>query len=195
MTVVMGQLHTLTEHAAARGAAAIVLSRLSDDVPGELPAYVAAAEPDTVVLDAGHAARQDQAYVAIRADTRIRLVMMGVPPRDAPSAVAVYAGHGADAAAALDVAAQVATSRQLPLVLAGADSRRSRSDAAKLARQGIPARGGPPPEGSLLVAGEDGAAAITAGVHLTVRAGSGEDIDDHPEIAAPVSVLGPERQQ
>jgi hypothetical protein len=32
------------------------------------------------------------------------------------------------------------------------------------------------------------------GVHLTVRAGSSEDIDDRPEIASPVSAPEPGRQ-
>ena len=50
MTVVMRQLHELAERSAARGAQAVVLSRMSDDVPGELPSYLAAAEPDTLVL-------------------------------------------------------------------------------------------------------------------------------------------------
>ena len=47
MTVVMGQLRGLADRAASRGAQALVLSRFSDDVPGELPGYLAAAEPDT----------------------------------------------------------------------------------------------------------------------------------------------------
>src|ERR1700730_1967913 len=52
MAAVMGQLHGLAELAAARGAPALVFARFSDDVPGELPGYVAAAEPDTIVLGA-----------------------------------------------------------------------------------------------------------------------------------------------
>ena len=39
MTVAMGQLHALADRAASRGAQALVLSRFSDDVPGELPGY------------------------------------------------------------------------------------------------------------------------------------------------------------
>ena len=74
MTTVMGQLHELAERAAARGAPATVFSRFSDDVPGELSAYVMAADPDTIVLDTGHAAYEDQAYAAIRAEGRTRLV-------------------------------------------------------------------------------------------------------------------------
>jgi len=195
MTLVMGQLHTLAERAGARGAPALVLSRFSDDVSGELAAYIAAAEPDTLVLDTGHDASQDLAYVAIRAEGRTRLVSSRAPGPSEPSAIAVYAGHGPDAAAALDVAAHLASARHLDLVLVGGEGRRSRSDVAELTSKGIHASSGPPPEGSLLIASEEGAAAVVTGVHLTVRAGSSEDIDDRPEIASPVSALEPERQQ
>jgi hypothetical protein len=194
MTTVMGQLHELAERAAARGAPATVLSRFSDDVAGELSAYVMAAEPDTIVLDSGHAAYEDQAYAAIRADGRTRLITASGPVPDAPSAVAVYSGHGGDASAALNVATQLAAARHLPLVLAGADGRRGRSGVAGLTHRGIQASSGPPPDGALVVTGEDGAEAVTAGAHLTVRAGSSEDLEARPEIATPVSALEPGRQ-
>jgi hypothetical protein len=194
MTLVMGQLHTLAERAAARGAPATVLSRFSDDVAGELPVYVVAAEPDTIVLDSGHAADEDQAYAAIRAEGRTRLITVSGPVPDTPSAVAVSSGHGGDASAALNVATQLAAARHLPLVLAGADGRRGRSGVADLTHLGIQASSGPPPDGALLVAGEDGAQAVAAGAHLTVRAGSSEDLEARPEIATPVSALEPGRQ-
>jgi hypothetical protein len=194
MTLVMGQLHALAERAAARGAPATVLSRFSDDVAGELSAYVAAAEPDTIVFDSGHDSYEDAAYGAIRADGRIRLVIVSGPVPDAPTAVAVSSGHGADVAAARSVATQLAAARHLPLVLTGPDSRRSRSGVAALTHLGIRARSGPPPEGALLVAGEDGAEAVDGGAHLTVRAGSSEDLEARPEIATPASALEPGRQ-
>jgi Kef-type K+ transport system membrane component KefB len=194
MTLVMGQLHELTERAARRGAPATVFYRFSDDVAGELSAYVTAAEPDTIVLDVGHDSYEDQAYAAIRADGRTRLVTVSGPVPDAPSAVAVYSGHGGDASAARSVATQLAAARHLPLVLAGADGRRSRSGVAELTQQGIQARSGPPPEGALLVGSQDNAAAIATGLHLTVRAGSSEDIEARPEIATPVSALETGRQ-
>jgi Kef-type K+ transport system membrane component KefB len=193
MTLIMGQLHALAERAAARGAPATVLSRFSDDIAGELSAYVTAAEPDTIVLDARHDPHQDEAYAAIRADGRTRLVTTSGPVPDAPTAVAVYSGHGAGASAARSVATQLATARHLPLVLAGSDGRRSRSGVAELTHRGIQASSGPPPDGALLVAGEYAGAAV-AGAHLTVRAGSGEDIEARPEIATPVSALEPGRQ-
>ena len=195
MTIIMGQLHALAERAAARGAQAVVLSRFSDDAAGELASYVAAAEPDTLVLDYAHEADEDLAYEAIRADSRTRLVSSRAPGPTEPSAVSVYSGHGADAAAALDVAAHLATARNLDLVLVGGEGRRSRGDVAELTSKGIHASSGPPPEGSLLVASEEGAAAVVTGVHLTVRAGSGEDIEDRPEFAMPASALEPGRQE
>ena len=195
MTAVMGQLQELAERAAARGATALVLSRFSDDVPGELAAYVAAAEPDTIVLGSSHDAYGDDAHEAIRAGRGARLVTVRGPGPDEPAAVAVGYGPGADAAAALDVAAQLATARRLPLVLTGAGGRRGRGSAAELSQRGVRVSSGPAPEGSMLVAREDEAAASPAGVHLAVRAGSTEDIDDRPAIATQVSALEPGRQQ
>jgi len=194
MTLVMGQLHAFTERAAARGATATVFSRFSDDVAGELGAYVEAAEPDTIVLDANHDPYEDNAYAAIRSEGRTRLVTASGPVLDAPTAVAVYSGHGGDASAALNVATQLAAARHLPLVLTGPDSRRSRSGVAELTHRGIQARSGPPPEGALLVAGEDSAEAVDGEAHLTVRAGSSEDLEARPEIATPLSALEPGRQ-
>ncbi len=190
MTVVMGQLHDLAERAAARGARAAVLSRMSDDVPGELPVYLAAAEPDTLVLGAG----DDVIREAVGANDAIRLVTARAAVPEAPGAVAVYYGHGGDATAALDVAAQLAAARHLELTLAGDEGRRARSAAAELTQQGIHASSGPPPEGALVIASEDGAAPGAA-VHLTVRAGSGEDIEERHAIGTPVSALEPGRQQ
>ena len=50
MTQAMTELQSLAERAAERGVQAVVQSRFSEDVPHELPGFVAAAEPDTVVL-------------------------------------------------------------------------------------------------------------------------------------------------
>jgi hypothetical protein len=194
MTAVMSQLHELAGRAAARGASALVRSRFSDDVPGELSAYVAAAGPDTVVLGSGRDAYGDDAYEAIRADRGTRLVTVREPGPDEPAAVAAGYGAGPDAAAALDVAAQLATARRLPLVLTGASGRRGRGIVAELIQRGVPVSSGPAPEGALLVARDDEAAASSTTVHLVVRAGSTEDIDDRPAIATPVSALEPGRQ-
>ncbi|MFY9929656.1 MAG: cation:proton antiporter [Streptosporangiaceae bacterium] len=188
MTVVMGQLHDLAERAAARGAPALVFSRFSDDIPAELPGYVAAAEPDTVVFRSGGVADE-----ALRADDTTRLVTARTPWPQQPSAVAVDSGHGSNATAALDVAAQLAASRQLELVIVGADGRRTRAVVAELHRKGLSVTSGPPPEGSLRVAGEDDAAALAGGVNLTVRACSSGDLDE--EVGTSVSALQAGRQQ
>jgi Kef-type K+ transport system membrane component KefB len=189
MTVAMSQLHGLAERAAARGAQAVVLSRMSDDVPGELPVYLAAAEPDTLVCGASDGIRE-----TVGANDAIRLVTARAAVPESPSAVAVYYGHGGGATAALDVAAQLAAARHLELFLAGDEGRRARSAAAELTQQGIHASSGPPPEGALVIASED-SAATGAAVHLTVRAGSGEDIEERHAIGTPVSALEPGRQQ
>jgi hypothetical protein len=147
----------------------------------------------SVVLGSGRDAHGNDAYEAIRADRGTRLVTVREPGPDEPAAVAVGYGAGPDAAAALDVAAQLATARRLPLVLTGASSRRGRGIAAELIQRGVPVTSGPAPEGALLVARDDEAAASSA-VHLVVRAGGTEDIDDRPAIATPVSALEPGRQ-
>jgi Kef-type K+ transport system membrane component KefB len=187
MTVVMGQLHDLVGRAEQRGASTLVFSRFSDDVAGELPGYVAAAEPDTVVFRSGGTADE-----ALRAEDTTRLVTERNPWPQHLSAVVVFAGHGPHAAAALEVATLLAAARKLELVLAGADGRRARAVVTELTRKGLSASNGPPPDGSLLIAGEDDAAALAAGVQLTVRAASsGELVED---VGIPVSALEPERQ-
>lgn len=149
---------------------------------------MAAAEPDTVVFRSGGVADE-----ALRADETTRLVTARTSWLQQPSAVAVFSGHGPHAAAALGVSARLAAARQLELVLVGADGRRVRAAVGELSRKGISAGSGLPPEGSLRVAGEDDAAALAAGVHLTVRAASSGDLDE--EVDTPVSALEPGRQR
>jgi K+:H+ antiporter len=192
MMVAMGQLNALAARAADRGAPATVLSRFSDDVPGELPGYTAAVEPDTIVLGAAHDPRLAEAYAAIRADGRARVVIAPAPLPGVPSAVTVRPGPGAHGSAALDVATRLAAARHLPLVLTGPDGRRSRGGVVELSQRGIRASSGPPPEGALVVAAQNGAA-TAAGVHLAVQAGTNEDLEARPEIASPVFELEPGR--
>jgi Kef-type K+ transport system membrane component KefB len=184
MTLVMGQLNGLAERAAARGAPALVRSRFSEDVPGELPGYVAAAEPDTVMVHS-----DGEAAGALRVDDRTRLITARLPWPQDPSAISVYHGHGPDAAAALDVGAHLAAARQREVVVVSAEGRRARSVVADLIRRGIPASPGQPPDGALIIAGEDEAAATAGSANLTVRAGSGEEADDRAEIEPAVSSL------
>ncbi len=79
MTVVMGQLRGLADRASSRGIQALVLSRFSDDVPGELPGYLAAAEPDTVILGSDGEAHGD-----LRLEDTTRLITERTPPPQAP---------------------------------------------------------------------------------------------------------------
>ena len=182
MTVVMGQLRGLADRAASRGAQALVLSRFSDDVPGELPGYLGAAEPDTVILGSDGEAHGD-----LRLEDTTRLITERTPPPQHPSAIAVHTGHGPNSAAAVDVAAQLAAARGLELVLTGADGRRARSAVAELSRKGLSVSASPPPDGALILAGEDDATALTAGVHLTVRAASSGELDEEDDtLATPV---------
>jgi len=169
LTRTMGELHALAELASARGVKAVVQSRFSEDVAGELPGYVAAAEPDTIVL------RPDGASLpALGADGATQLVVVMHPLPEEPGAVAVEWSRGADGAAALQVAAQLTVANRLELVLSPGGGRRA-SVAAELTRRGIPASDGPPPAGAILVAaaGDDG-----TGAHLAVVAGTREGSDD-----------------
>jgi Sodium/hydrogen exchanger family len=187
MTVVMGQLNDLVKRAEQRGASALVFSRFSDDVAGELPGYVAAAEPDTVVFRAGGTADE-----ALRAEDTTRLVTARAPWPQQPTAVVVFSGSGPNATGALEVATLLAAARKLELVVAGAEGRRARATVTELTRKGISASSGPPPDGSLIIAGDDDAAALAAGVQLTVRAASSGELVE--EVGTPVSALEPERQ-
>jgi hypothetical protein len=168
MTGTMNELQALAHRAEGRGVPAIVQSRFSEDVRGELPTFVAAAEPDTVIL------RPDGAVPGqLAADGTIQLVtVLRTPPAD-PSAVAVRWARGADGAAAVQVAAQLAVANQLGLVLTP-DGGRPTAVAADLARRGLTACAGRPPPGALLVA----AAGDSADAHLAVAAGIKEGSDD-----------------
>jgi hypothetical protein len=72
-------------------------------------------------------------------------------------------------------------------MLTGPDGRRARSAVAELSRKGLSVSAGPPPDGALILAGEDDAVALTAGVHLTVRASSSGELDEEDDtLATPV---------
>jgi len=168
MTRSMGELQALAQRASALGVTAVVQSRFSDDVAAELPGYVGAAEPDTIVLRPGSAPPE-----ALTADGATQLVTLLREPPATPSAVAAQWARGANGAATVQVGAQLAVTGRLNLVLSPPGGRRA-GLAAGLARRGIPATDGPPPDGALLVA----AAGTGDGAHLTVLAGTREGSDD-----------------
>ena len=144
-------------------------SRFSQDIAVELPGYVAAAEPDTIVLGPGRTSRE-----TLAAGGAVQLVTVLRSPPEAPSAVAVLWTRGEGGAAAVQVATQLAVADRLKLVISPAGGRRA-SLAAGLTRDGIAASDGPPPSGAIVVA----ASADSSGdAHLTVRAGTREASDD-----------------
>jgi K+:H+ antiporter len=171
MTSTTGKLQALAERASARGVPAVVRSRFSQDIAAELPGYVAAAEPDTIVLGSGRTFRE-----ALAADGAARLVTVQRNLPEAPSAVAARWTRGEGGAAAVLVAAQLAVADRLRLVISPVGGRRA-DLAAGLTRDGIAAADGPPPAGAIIVT----AAADTSGdAHLTVWAGireAGDDLD------------------
>jgi Kef-type K+ transport system membrane component KefB len=164
-----GNLQALIDRAEARGVSPVERPLSSQDIAAELPAYVAAAEPDTIVLGPGRTFRE-----TLVADGTVQLVTVLRTLPEAPSAVAARWTRGEGGAAAVLVAAQLAVADRLKLVISPAGGRRA-SLAAGLTRDGIAASDGPPPSGAIVVA----AATDSSGdAHLTVRAGTREVSDD-----------------
>jgi Kef-type K+ transport system membrane component KefB len=169
MTRTMGKLQALADRASARGVPAVVQSRFSEDIAAELPGYVAAAEPDTIVLGPGGTSRET---LAAGGTVQLVTVLRSLP--EAPGAVAVLWARGEGGAAAVQVAAQLAVADRLKLVISPGGGRRA-GLAAELTRDGIAASDGPPPAGAIVVA----AATDSSGdPHLAVWAGTREGSDD-----------------
>ena len=164
-----GELQALADRAAARGVPEVVASRLTQEIAAELPGYLAAAAPDTIVLGPGGTSRET---LAAQGAVRLVTVLRSLP--EAPAAVAVLWTPGESGAAAVQVAAQLAVADRLKLVISPAGGRPA-DLAAELTRDGIAASDGPPPARAIVVA----AAADSSGdAHLTVLAGSREDCGD-----------------
>ena len=164
-----GELQALADRAAARGVPEVVASRLTQEIATELPGYLAAAAPDTIVLGPGGTSRET---LAAQGAVQLVTVLRSLP--EAPAAVAVLWTPGESGAAAVQVAAQLAVADRLKLVISPAGGRPA-DLAAELTRDGIAASDGPPPARAIVVA----AAADSSGdAHLTVLAGSREDCGD-----------------
>jgi Kef-type K+ transport system membrane component KefB len=168
MTRTMGELEVLAGQARGRGVAAPVLSRFTDDVARDLPGQLASTRADLVLVDTGEADAFTGQVVTVNA----------VPA--GPTAVVLHWATSADGRAAAQVAARIAASRELELVVASG-SRRAAALAAELSGHGITARAGSPPGEGALVVAPDG----VAGAHLLVRAGSGVEPPNWAGILVP----------
>jgi Kef-type K+ transport system membrane component KefB len=168
MTRTRGKLQVLADRASAHGVPAVVQARFSEDAAAELPGYVAAADPDTIVLGPGGTSRE-----TLAADGAVQLVTVLRSLPAAPGAVAVLWTRGASGEAAVQVAAQLAVADRLKLVISPGGGRRA-GLAAELTRDGVAASDGPPPAGAIVVT----AAADSDDAHIAVRAGTREGSDD-----------------
>jgi Kef-type K+ transport system membrane component KefB len=173
LTQTMDVMHRLAALAEARGVQVVVQSRFSDDVAAELPDYVAAADPDTVVLHRGTAPLAE-----LNAGGKAQLVVLIKPLPETPTAAVARLAKGGDTEAALQVAAQLAIADGLDLVLTP-PGRTATARVGDLGKRGIVARAGTEPAGSVLVAPADlvlGApVAVAAGAVATIAAVNGSD--------------------
>jgi Kef-type K+ transport system membrane component KefB len=192
MTQTMNKLHALA--AKAGDVPAMVQSRFSDDVRAELPGYVAAANPGTVVLRPG-----DGQADALGADGATQLVYVLRPLPAEPGVAVARIAKGSDSDAAVQVAAQLSVGGGLDLVLTPS-GRTATSAAASLRKRGLRVRTGSEPAGGIVVAPLASTAAALAGqagnhadaeepepapagghlsdAHLAVVAGTAEASDD-----------------
>jgi Kef-type K+ transport system membrane component KefB len=181
MTRTMTRLQELAAEAA--GMHVMVQSRFSEDVAAELPGYLAAAEPGTVVLRPGSGSAE-----ALGANGATQLVYLLRPLPAAPTAAVVRWARGAGGEAAVQVAAQLSVASGLDLVVTPS-GRPAASVAADLRKRGLTARSGTEPAGGFVVAPlsgleqADGQQPPVAGsragdVHLAVVAGTNEASDD-----------------
>jgi Kef-type K+ transport system membrane component KefB len=173
-------LQALADLASSRGAPVAKQFRFTLDIATRLPGYVAAGQPDTVVLGPGGTSHE-----TLAADGANRLVTVLRSLPDA-LAVAVLWTPGENGAAAVQVARHLADPRGLNLVISPAGGP-SAEVAAGLASDGIAAMAGPPPAGAIIVA----AATDTSGdAHLTVLAGTRETAAARPSEARALDGVG-----
>ena len=176
ITKTMAQLRQLAGRAEASGVSSAVQSRFSDDVAAELPGYLAAAEPDTIVLSPGTASSAD-----LSAGGTTQLVTVVRPLPSSPPVIVARWRRGPGGAAAVQVAAQLAVARGLDLVLTPA-SRQSVALAADLTKRGVSASAGASPAGALVVAADGSVpvAAETAAETAAVMTANGAAALDDP---------------
>ena len=177
MTRTLADLHALAARGAGRGVEAPVYAKYSEnDLSEELTRLITEVEPDLVLLD--------QETKLAPHDFMPRIVRQrSAPAPDAAEVAALQRGGSADAAAALQVAAQLSVGRNLPLVIVGGRGERI---AAELAKHGIVARAGEAHENAIVVGSVD-----ESGTNLVARARPDDEAQNIDEwagsLSAPVS--------
>jgi K+:H+ antiporter len=172
MTETMGSLHALATAGTPRGIPVVVQSRFSANVAAELPGYIVAADPDTVVLPRGAAPLAE-----VAPGGKAQLVVYNKPLPERPAAAVAHWTKGADADAAVQVAAQLAVADHLDLVLTPV-GRPTTTRAADLTRRGLAASAGTQPPGSIVVGPIDLLLAPAGAGRTAAAASNGEAADD-----------------
>jgi Kef-type K+ transport system membrane component KefB len=149
MTETVSRLHQLAARATARNVPIQVQARFSEDVAAELPGYLTAADPDTIVLHRGAASLTE-----LSPGAKAQLVILNKPLPETPTAAVAYCSRGADSDAAIQVAAKLAITDGVQLVLTP-PGRPAASRAADLTKRGVTATTGTRPAGSLVVGPAD----------------------------------------
>jgi Kef-type K+ transport system membrane component KefB len=177
MTKTMGVLQQLAARAEHQGVPAVVQSRFGENVRAELPGFIAAADPDTVVLHRGAALA---AELSPRGKAQVVTLIRPLPPE--PTTAVARVARGADTEAAIQVAAQLAVAGGLGLVLSP-PGRTAASRVADLTKRGVQATAGVQPPDSIVVAPADVVLATPVGAvaKAVVSASVGAD----GESAAP----------
>ena len=179
MTKTLAELHALAALGAGRGVEVPVYTKFSEDAPADLTRLIMEVEPDLVLLG-----RDTQLAPH---DFMPRIVRQrSAPPADATAVAVLQRGGGADEAAALQVAAQLAVSRGVAVVLAGVHGRRDRGTVADLARHGIRVVAGEVSDETIVVGTVD-----EPGTHLVARARPDDEADSIDDWAGALSAAAP----
>jgi Kef-type K+ transport system membrane component KefB len=171
MTETMGTLQALATAGTPRGIPVVVQSRLSANVAAELPGYIVAADPDTVVLRRGAVSLAE-----VAPGGKTQLVVYNKPLPQRPTAAVAHWVKGADADAAVQVAAQLAVADQLDLVLTPV-GRPTTTRAADLTKRGLAASAGTQPPDSIVVGPIDLLLAPVGAGAVAAAASNGEVAD------------------
>jgi Kef-type K+ transport system membrane component KefB len=184
MTASMDTLQQLAARAETRGVTAVVQSRLSDNVAAELPGYVAAADPDKIVM------YRDAAPISeLSNEGRVQIVVLVKPLPEMPTASVAHWVRGADSDAALQVAGELAAAGHLDLVLTPA-GRQTTTRASDLTKRGLAASVGTSPAGSIVVGPADALLTVPVGAVARAAAADGSDPIADPDDGVPVESDG-----